>query len=329
MRAQSASPAIARILLLLLAAIAVLFWLIAEKSKGQLDSLSKNALWLYPYVPRLDRDFDFTVDYYCHRYSGTYSEDFELLFTGASEKPELYLCRDIARRLDRERSVYVDVGANKGLHSIFLSDHFSKVIAFEPYPPIVRSLERNIAQNGIRNILVRPVGLGSREATIPFYVGNNVFTGSFREDFNEDKRQADKLEIRIGDQELEQLGVPRIDLLKVDVEGYEKEVLLGFRNQLRLSRPVVLFELLPSTIRDQKYGFVSEEALEELFPENYAFLDFVTYDVYAGSYRLAPLDYARRKKLNPPNLWIYPRNLVAVPREKLGLIPAENMAGGR
>ena len=75
--------------------------------------------------------------------------------------------------------------------------------------------------------------------------------------------------IRQGDNFLRAKNLPRIDILKLDVEGYEKRVLKGLRETLARDRPVILMELIG---RSEKSGFADEAELREtLYPEHTLF----------------------------------------------------------
>lgn len=67
-----------------------------------------------------------------------------------------------------------------------------------------------------------------------------------------------RVQIRQADRAIAELGVKRVDLLKIDVEGYEKEVLAGLAGTLRRDRPIFLIELVGA---DMKGGFRSEAEL--------------------------------------------------------------------
>ena len=65
--------------------------------------------------------------------------------------------RDISRAFGG--GVFVDVGANTGLHSLYMSKHASTVHAFEPYEPVLARLRAAIARNEIGNIYCPPTSI--------------------------------------------------------------------------------------------------------------------------------------------------------------------------
>jgi hypothetical protein len=67
----------------------------------------------------------------------------------------------------------------------------------------------------------------------------NLGTGTFRGPADADNR----LPVRNGDSFLAKNELPRIDIIKLDVEGYESEVLLGLGERLHRDRPIILTEI--------------------------------------------------------------------------------------
>ncbi len=118
----------------------------------------------------------------------------------------------------------IDVGANIGTLSLACADQVGasgKVYSFEPHPETFRYLKNNIALNGFKNIQDFSYALGSKDAQM--YIS----------DESDDSQNAIKNNgnggISVQMKTLDSL-IPanqKIKLLKIDVEGYEGEVLSG------------------------------------------------------------------------------------------------------
>ena len=322
---QSGSLLITRVMVgILLVSLGRLYWSYRQHT-ALLEKLRSHAWQIYPYLPKLDRHFDFTVDFYGVQFSGNTRTDYELYFTGASEKPELYFLRDLVSRINRPDTVFVDVGANKGNHALFLSQYVGTVVAFEPYPLVLDRFRNAIEESQISNIILRPFGLGAKNGRFPFFSpkDQNLNTGSFSADFTTDNEFYGDLEIRVGDEELSRLQIARVDVVKIDVEGYEREVLSGLINSIRRDRPIVMMELL----RDLPggVGFTSRKDVESSFPEDYRLLQFSDYEYYSGRYRLEDLDFDQGHIYTDSVRMDKPRNVVAYPKEREHLVPRFNL----
>ena len=101
-------------------------------------------------------------------------------------------------------------------------------------------------------------------------------------------------------------GIESVDLVKIDIEGYELPALEGMRRLLETGRPVVEMEI---TLDPEREGlFTSMQQLREAFPEGYTFFRFGNYSLMSGSYELLPLDIDFTQKEQ--------YDIVAAPREK-------------
>lgn len=137
--------------------------------------------------------------------------------------------------------VLVDVGANIGAYAIRAAKQGMSVYAFEPSPANRAFLRRNFDLNpGVeRNITVVEDALGDADAT-----------GTLSDDgLSSRLESADGYTVSI--RTLDSFKLPQIDLMKVDVEGYELNVLSGAKETLRMLRPTILLEL-HSTLGEQK-----------------------------------------------------------------------------
>src|SRR6185437_1404851 len=161
------------------------------------------------------------------------------------------LSRDDARILDLARAVlpadgvFLDVGANIGLHTLAVARHLADggaVVAFEPHPTNHRLLVHNLEQNRLRHVVAENLGLAEAPATL---------TGTARSDggnWSLASRGDHRFEVRLVrlDDYLRDQPVPRIDLMKIDVEGAEVRVLRGARKTIERFLPLIVFEVCPA-----------------------------------------------------------------------------------
>lgn len=126
------------------------------------------------------------------------------------------------------RRVAIDVGAHIGTWTQPLSERFESVFAFEPEPENYTCLLRNT-----KGVLCYPVALGA-EATLGGLTQHADNSGCFR------VAPAQGTSVQVA--ALDDFKLRAVDLLKIDVEGYEGQVLLGATETLRHSSPVIVFE---------------------------------------------------------------------------------------
>ncbi len=137
---------------------------------------------------------------------------------------------------------FVDIGANIGLLSIHASRCIGaegSVYAIEPNPKTLPILERNIKLNNAENILVCPVALGDRSHRTHIFENVEINRGAASLITN----SGDNVGIEIQVESLDEL-LPDIlpDIIKIDVEGYELEVLKGAIFTIKRALPVLIIE---------------------------------------------------------------------------------------
>ncbi|MEQ8179014.1 MAG: FkbM family methyltransferase [Amphiplicatus sp.] len=167
--------------------------------------------------------------------------DYYIYTEGLFEKRFLLL---IERLFKGASGAALDIGANIGNHTLFLSHVFGEVHAFEPNPAMIARLEANIAANEAPHIQVHSFGLSDSNEFLPFEEATNKNAGSSR--FVRNAGNATKtLEVRRGDDVVKTLGLRKIDFMKVDVEGFEIAVLNGLAETIAAHQPAVAFEFHP------------------------------------------------------------------------------------
>jgi len=165
----------------------------------------------------------------------------------------------------------VDVGSHIGYYALIASRYVGdegRVLAVEPNPLSFVFLKYNVLLNARRNIKIYNVALGEEEREITFCHNSRASNLSkVTEDIIE-KNKCD-MEIRVRQTTLDRLiGNERVDLIRMDVEGFEYRILKGARGLLSRQDNLMLFmELHPASI--SAYGGDMEEFFREL--EGYGF----------------------------------------------------------
>lgn len=160
------------------------------------------------------------------------------------ERRECMLHEDF---IPRRGWTVVDVGAYVGIYSLWASKRVGDeglVLAFEPNPLALQALMLNIKLNNVKNILVLPYALGDEIGTSKLFVAKeNIGASSFIKD-HVTKNPGGPLSIvkeyacpvvpfdYLLNLRLFGKTVEQVDLMKIDVEGYEMKVLKGSRKAL-------------------------------------------------------------------------------------------------
>jgi len=222
---------------------------------------------------RRTTDFTFTTDFYGMKYRGNIGNaiDLEVLAIGAYEKPELYFLRDVMQSVYSKQGTFLDVGANVGQHSLFMSRYATAVHAFEPYDLVLERFRLMKNLNKAENIVIHPVGLGNKNQRLPFYEppADNLGAGSFVTGSNPSVGRSVELEIVVGDDLLENANVSAVNLIKMDIEGYEPFALQGLSRTLAKNRPIVVFEV--TVAPGKPFGFQSESQMRSVSPRTIGF----------------------------------------------------------
>ena len=157
-------------------------------------------------------------------------------------------------------NVVVDVGAHIGTFDDYaLRRGASKVILIEPDPVNVECIRRNFPKEIAEGrLIVVPEGAWSSRSTLEFSTGvGNSGTGSFV--IHESGSKTISVPVRPLDDILAELGVGKIDYIKMDIEGAEREALKGAKETLRRWKPVIMLDsyhlsdddvVLPRLIRE-------------------------------------------------------------------------------
>ncbi|MHB1424126.1 MAG: FkbM family methyltransferase [Gemmataceae bacterium] len=173
----------------------------------------------------------------------------------------------LARTVLPSDGVFVDVGANVGLHTLSIAAHVSEggaVVAFEPHPVNHRLLVRNLEQNRLRHAVAENLGLAEAEATL---IGSARGEGG---NWSLASRGDYRFEVRLVrlDDYWREHPLPRLDLMKIDIEGAEVRMLRGARRTIERFQPLIVFEVCPSWL--EKMRTSAAELFAELVGHGYS-----------------------------------------------------------
>src|SRR5262249_44856357 len=151
---------------------------------------------------------------------------------------------ELLKRLTHQGSVVLDVGANVGIVTLPLARAVGpqgQVHAFEPHPEVRQRLKRNVALNNLSNVTICGDAVGAVPGPAPLY-GNGTGNGgaaslapgpTLGETFTVEVRTLDSYTA----------DLPRVDLIKIDVEGADFAVLEGARETMRRWKPAIYIEV--------------------------------------------------------------------------------------
>lgn len=171
-------------------------------------------------------------------------------------------------KLTRPGMIALDVGADIGYYALQMSRLVGpegRVIAFEPIPAARERLKHNIALNSCTNIEISEYALGNQEGKV--YL-EDPFEKS-RLNLNKSAGAAGDIEVSIKrlDDLVEQMNLPSVDIVKMDIEGAEHQALLGMEQTLRRFHPILIVEVHNHFL--PLFGSTSKELLSWLTSLNY------------------------------------------------------------
>ncbi len=214
------------------------------------------------------------IAYNLHRNS---LEDKAVYYTKGSLEAKLQY---LFRRFVREGDYVLDIGANSGFHTVCLSGivgDAGRVHAFEPVPFNYIKMVTNLHLNGIRNVVTHDCALGAtnRQQVMNVIREGELEQGNHSLAANEKivgalKDKIDPLEVSVRRLDDVLPSIPRLDFIKIDVEGYENEVLKGAQALIRKHQPIVIMEWVEPRL---KHLGIERGQFPPLFGDNYAFFE--------------------------------------------------------
>lgn len=170
----------------------------------------------------------------------------------------------LAKKIVKPNMIVVDIGGHIGYYSVLFSKLVlprGKVFAFEPEPHNFELLSKNIKINNINNCEIINKAVSSANGTIKLYLDADNLGAHSAVDTGHSKKIINVDTVTLDDY-FENKKV-KVDLIKMDIEGYEYAVLEGAKNILEKNKDiVVIMEFCPLLIN--KTNHTPESIIENM-----------------------------------------------------------------
>ncbi|MDO5561650.1 MAG: FkbM family methyltransferase [bacterium] len=153
---------------------------------------------------------------------------------------------------DTAKPIIIDGGAHIGLSSLYFKHLYpqARILAFEPNPTTFTLLEKNVQQNHLEEITLYQKALSQHNGQANFFADKTdwqwLSTSSFIENaWNGQQKIQSPITVETTRLDQYLAALPRIDLLKLDIEGAETSVIMSIRDQLEKIQNLI-FEFHPT-----------------------------------------------------------------------------------
>jgi FkbM family methyltransferase len=169
-------------------------------------------------------------------------------FAGAGTYQFRKISAALALIPEYRRGLAVDVGAHVGLWSRVLAHTFTRVVAFEPIPDLADCWDANLVECENAELRRNAVSDVAGELELDRVPGNSGNSCVIPPGENWPKHTV----ITVAAVRLDDQGLEGVDFIKVDVEGYELQVILGAEQLIKAEYPTIVVEQKPENA--ERYG---------------------------------------------------------------------------
>jgi FkbM family methyltransferase len=173
-------------------------------------------------------------------------------------------------KLVKKNDLVLDIGTNFGTTLLQFAKIIGKngfVYGFEPDPQNFSICQNNIKLNNFSNIKVENLGVGSKEDKLMLIVDSENNRGMNRISIENKGKESYIVKIICLDDWIRSNNINQINLIKIDVEGFELEVLKGAEKTLKSIKPILFIELDDNNLKLQNSS--AKELIEYLVQFEY------------------------------------------------------------
>lgn len=168
-----------------------------------------------------------------------------------------FVSRNIFSSIASECDLVLDIGAYTGVYSIEAANANNSLLvkSFEPNPEIIKNLQKNIEANNLeQRIEIFPIALGQNIGASRLYLPHNDLASSSAT-LNPSASKFFEVKTSTLD---DLFAIESVDLIKIDVEGFESEIFAGGKKVLKRCKPIILAEALTQNELNHQKSILSE-----------------------------------------------------------------------
>ncbi|MBR8826553.1 MAG: FkbM family methyltransferase [Gomphosphaeria aponina SAG 52.96 = DSM 107014] len=176
--------------------------------------------------------------------------------------------------LDLKDNIIFDIGAFEGVFTLFFARAVGdrgQVYTFEPNPINYNLVLENVALNGFEQVKVINTALGDTNGKLnlvfrSFEAGSGSLNTTIQSKFfHTDKLQTVEVSLDTLDHQIAAHNLPTPDFVKLDVEGFEPQIIQGMQELLKRAKPTLFIELhgfMLDTEKDTYWSGIVEPLLD-------------------------------------------------------------------
>ena len=249
-------------------------------------------------------------------YSGSLDSyiDWRVFFFGAFNEAEINIIKDVSNAL-KEKNVFLDIGSSTGEFSISMAHIFPTVIGVEP---LIHTYNQSLVHakiNNISNVRFFNIALGEKKEKTKIYFPSGANKGISKIISPEKLKNHIEQEVLMltADDLLTDNNIEKIEIIKLDAQGYEFNVLSGMKKILNDFKPIILF--------DQAHKKNDVPKVLETFPQSYKIFGLSRRKKFFGFINISSNRYWLSADDRSPLFDIY----LAVPQDKLYIMDDEHV----
>jgi len=177
----------------------------------------------------------------------------------------------------KEGMICFDIGANIGYYTLLESKivgDTGRIIAIEPSPINFKQLQKNIENEKAKNVELYQMAGGDENGTLKFLLDphSNLSRIITKEESEKISGNIIDVPVKKLDFFLDELSIKSLDLIRMDVEGFEFNILEGMKNSIKKFRPMIQMEVHTRILGNDK----TQKLLKWLEDENYEVVYYIT-----------------------------------------------------